>query len=568
MQRRARSSSSPLSRAPDRLLQLQSGGYFAGAPALVAAELLVLTAPSGRSARRPLDAAGPGAAAGGSGSRRLRSVGPAFKQWSDSPARAIPEYTRALCYLAALVFFGLHPSPRVDRLMVVRPGGRRSLSSARWPSCRRTVPDAVSGMGELQSDRLSYPLDYWNSLGLLAGLGIMLAAISPAHRATTGSQGAGAAAIPLLTATLYYTFSRGAAWATLVGLACTLVSRARAGCSRRPRHGSADGAGAHDRQPGGRAHQLTESRRGHAGDGPSNGADRVRMCRRRRRLLRACLLRRSMRLERLAFAPRLRRRALAAARRGRAGAGAGRVRRAACARGGRGQVRTFKSETGAVGDSGSSRFLNSSDNGRLGALGCRPRAFRDDHLRGSGAGTYQIALGTRRAPRTVDAPGRSLALPGDPRRARHRRPRAAWRCLLAAARRFRTPGCAATTGSCSPRFWRRVLRGHSSRSSTGCGRCPRSRLGSSRSGEPRSRDPRARPPAGPRSGRRRAGNSCSGAPRGGVRCCSRCCPRASRSLRHMSKQPCRHARGRLRAARAQRPGARSTSWSSGPSRTT
>ena len=33
----------------------------------------------------------------------------------------------------------------------------------------------------------------------------------------------GAAAIPLLTATLYYTFSRGATWATLVGIGVYVV---------------------------------------------------------------------------------------------------------------------------------------------------------------------------------------------------------------------------------------------------------------------------------------------------------------------------------------------------------
>ena len=83
----------------------------------------------------------------------------------------------------------------------------------------RTVPDAVSGLGELQAGRLSYPLDYWNSLGLLAGLGIVLCGhFACASRDHWDARVLGAAAIPLLTATLYYTFSRGATWATLVGI--------------------------------------------------------------------------------------------------------------------------------------------------------------------------------------------------------------------------------------------------------------------------------------------------------------------------------------------------------------
>ena len=197
----------------------ESGGYFAGAPALVAAELLVLIGLWFALARRPSRRCGPRRPACRSGPWRLRGLGPCLERVVYVPARAIPEYTRALGDPAALVFFGMLPfSAQRVRLMAY------GLAAAIVFVCAaaflsRTVPDAVSGLGELQSGRLSYPLDYWNSLGLLAGLGIVLCGhFACASRDHPVARVLGAAAIPLLTATLYYTFSRGATWATLIGV--------------------------------------------------------------------------------------------------------------------------------------------------------------------------------------------------------------------------------------------------------------------------------------------------------------------------------------------------------------
>ena len=126
--------------------------------------------------------------------------------------------------------------------------------------------------------------------------------------------------------------------------------------------------------------------------------------------LRACLLRVDGRLEALGTAPRLRRRALAAA--GVAGllvvlvASAALHVPAVVAD----KYDDFKSGSGAVGDSGSSRLLSSSDNGRLEHWEVALNAFRDDRLHGSGAGTYQIRW-ARDRPSTVDVrDGHSLYL--------------------------------------------------------------------------------------------------------------------------------------------------------------
>ena len=64
-------------------------------------------------------------------------------------------------------------------------------------------------------NRLSYPLTYWNALGLLAGLGIVFCA----HLTTSLQEPPlvrvlAAAPIPALACTILFTFSRGAIGAT------------------------------------------------------------------------------------------------------------------------------------------------------------------------------------------------------------------------------------------------------------------------------------------------------------------------------------------------------------------
>ena len=68
------------------------------------------------------------------------------------------------------------------------------------------------------SSRLNYPLNYWNGLAALTAIGIplMLAVATGARRAVL--QALAAAALPVMALTTYYTFSRGGALETAVGL--------------------------------------------------------------------------------------------------------------------------------------------------------------------------------------------------------------------------------------------------------------------------------------------------------------------------------------------------------------
>ena len=257
----------------------QSGGYFPGAPALVAAQLALLVALRIAIGRRPLEGVSAGVLVAIVALSCFAAWVLASTEWSDSPARAVPEYVRVLAYLLALALFGSLPfsARRVRWMAYALAAGIFGVCAVAFLS--RTMPDLISGIGELQPSRLSYPLDYWNTLGLLAGLGVILCGhLACASRDHWTARVAGAAAVPLLTATLYYTFSRGATWATLAGVAVyVVVGRPRgllagALATVPPTIVDADGD-----QPGERADVEAEVRARHDRHGPQDRAHRARL---------------------------------------------------------------------------------------------------------------------------------------------------------------------------------------------------------------------------------------------------------------------------------------------------
>ena len=94
--------------------------------------------------------------------------------WSDSLARALPEYTRALLYALTLVLFGLLPfdSRRIRWMLYGLAAAIVAICAAGLVA--RLLPHAILDPALAEKDRLGYPLTYWNSLGLVAGVGIVL----------------------------------------------------------------------------------------------------------------------------------------------------------------------------------------------------------------------------------------------------------------------------------------------------------------------------------------------------------------------------------------------------------
>ncbi len=212
-------------------LGFNAGGFFAGSTAVAAIALVAALVGAATLLRDPLAGLSPRLFVVVLAMAALCAWTLASTLWSGAPARALLEFDRSLLYLLALVTFAL--LVRTDRSMRWLVWG---LATASVIVCAagvvtRTLPGVWHvALDPVADGRLSFPVSYWNALGLLAGIGIVLcASITTGRREPRPARVLAAAAIPLLATALYFTFSRGALLATAVGLvAFVLVGRPRA----------------------------------------------------------------------------------------------------------------------------------------------------------------------------------------------------------------------------------------------------------------------------------------------------------------------------------------------------
>jgi hypothetical protein len=143
--------------------------------------------------------------------------------WSISSAASIREVERMLVYVAlalavALVLrrgdgTGVLAGLLVGTVLV----SSYALGTRLLPDRLHTVPDPTA------NNRLAEPLGYWNALGLLAVMGVLVAAGFAAHARRSLLAACAGTVLPVFVLTTYFTFSRGA-WAALVaGVAATSV---------------------------------------------------------------------------------------------------------------------------------------------------------------------------------------------------------------------------------------------------------------------------------------------------------------------------------------------------------
>jgi O-antigen ligase len=206
-----------------------AGGYFPATPAIVAIVLAQILLVRVMQARRPFEGLAPATlvAIAALGLYALMTLVSA--SWSHSTGQALIEFDRAWLYLLILLLFGsVRPSTQSLRWFV------RGLLLGVSIVClagliSRVLPDIWHTAPEVSNERLSYPVTYWNALGLLAALGIVLAFhLTCSLRERRLARVLAAAVIPLLAATLFFTFSRGAIVAGSVGLVLyILVARPR-----------------------------------------------------------------------------------------------------------------------------------------------------------------------------------------------------------------------------------------------------------------------------------------------------------------------------------------------------
>ncbi|HEY2478680.1 MAG TPA: O-antigen ligase family protein [Solirubrobacterales bacterium] len=209
-------------------LAFRSGGYFAGAPAIVAIVLAIALVLRIMLAEAPFEGIGPAPAWAiiGLGGFTLWTLLSAF--WSHAPAQALVNFDRALMLWLALVFFGSFAWSRERLLWAVRILAATMVAVAVLGLVTRLLPNVHSIPENFARDRLGYPLSYWNGLGVFVAVAILFCCgLAAREDEPPLSKALASAAVPILAATLYFTFSRGSIAALLIGLVAFAVLAAR-----------------------------------------------------------------------------------------------------------------------------------------------------------------------------------------------------------------------------------------------------------------------------------------------------------------------------------------------------
>jgi O-antigen ligase len=211
-------------------LGFNAGGFFPTTPAVATIVLLAVLAVRVCVARNPFEGFSPPLAVAAAALALYALWTLVSGTWSNAPARALLEFDRVLLYLVTLVLFGsIGRSPSRLRWML------RGVALGIVIVCvagliTRVLPDVWSVSPGFVDDRLSYPVTYWNTLGIMASVGIILCFhLASSRSEPTLARVLGSAAVPPIATTLLLTFSRGGIAAGAIGLvAYVFLARPRA----------------------------------------------------------------------------------------------------------------------------------------------------------------------------------------------------------------------------------------------------------------------------------------------------------------------------------------------------
>ncbi|MEA2310585.1 MAG: hypothetical protein QOE28_553 [Solirubrobacteraceae bacterium] len=205
-------------------LAFQAGGFYPGAYAAFAALLAAALAVRVVTVGRPFAGISPWTGMAGAALALLGVWMLLSASWSDSGARALIEFCRLLMYLLVLVLCGS-----------LAPRGTRLAWALRWAVLAigavcvaalltRLRIDIYRAPASLDVGRLDYPVTYWNGLGMLAGIGLVLALhLSASSREPIVVRVLAAAVPPIAATTVYLTLSRGGIATTAIALAVYLL---------------------------------------------------------------------------------------------------------------------------------------------------------------------------------------------------------------------------------------------------------------------------------------------------------------------------------------------------------
>jgi hypothetical protein len=145
-------------------------------------------------------------------------------RWSHATGRGLVAFDRVLLYLAILTLFACIPRSVMRLRWMLRGLLLASATVSIVGLVSRVLPALWPSGHGLVEERLSYPITYWNTFGLLVGVACILAVHhSCDEHEPPAVRICAAAVLPLLGATLLLTFSRGALGVSALGVLVYLV---------------------------------------------------------------------------------------------------------------------------------------------------------------------------------------------------------------------------------------------------------------------------------------------------------------------------------------------------------
>ena len=206
-------------------LGLEAGGYFPGVTGIATIAVAIFLLLRIVSAERPF--AGWSLAGGVAvGAFTLLATWTLLSSsWSGSAERALLEFDRTLLYVLVLGLFATYPREPGGVAVMLRWMVLAATVVAAAGLAARLAPD-VSGLTEAVSpERLSYPLTYWNAMGIFCAVGLVLAFhVASAAREPLAVRVLATMAVAPLALAGYFTFSRGAIVAAGIGLVVYLIA--------------------------------------------------------------------------------------------------------------------------------------------------------------------------------------------------------------------------------------------------------------------------------------------------------------------------------------------------------
>ncbi len=210
-------------------LGFNAGAFYPGTTGLMA--VLVLVALLGRVTL----AVAPAAGASRAGAlvlaalALLATLSLLSATWSSAPGRALADWDRVLLYAALFALGASVPYTRGRLRVALWSVGVGIVVVVGTGVLSRVAPDVLHTQPDRGDERLSYPLSYWNGLGLLGCVGMLLALHATSDPDEPRAvRVLGAAVLPVLALGVELTLSRGALAAGVVGLVVyVLVARPR-----------------------------------------------------------------------------------------------------------------------------------------------------------------------------------------------------------------------------------------------------------------------------------------------------------------------------------------------------